>query len=69
MQRHHQKETSLFVLQKQVLGVPARDRVVNALGLRDGKDSPVVPGRRLDAEAVEKGQKVGSRRRHGTSQE
>jgi hypothetical protein len=54
LERRHQVERALLVLQEQVLGVAARDLPAQGLGFLDREQRRVAHGRMRDCEPVEK---------------
>ena len=61
----HQKYRILLVFQEQVLGVPAGNRAAQRLALLDGEQRRMRRGLVRDSEAVEEGEQIIGRRRHG----
>ena len=63
-QRHHQIERIFLVAQKQILAVAARHFAAQARGLLDSEDRRVLHRCVLDAERIERGEKVFGRGGH-----
>ena len=64
LQRDHEKQRALLVLEEQVLGVPAGNRAAQRLRLLDREQRRMRHGRVRDAEAVEEGEQVVGRGGH-----